>query len=188
MRLLLFLVFLVVPILEIWVLIQVGAAIGGWTTVGLLLADALLGSWLIRREGRRAWAALREGVGSGRLPDKELADGAMIVAGGTLLLAPGFLTDILGFALILPFTRPLMRRLGAWFLARQVRTLVRSSPYANLGMPFPTATAEPGRQPGQSGQNGQPGRNGQPGQDGGSGQQPQPGAGKIVTGEIIRED
>ncbi|GAA3102411.1 FxsA family protein [Streptosporangium carneum] len=136
MRLLLFLVFLVVPVLEIWVLIQVGQVIGGWPTVALLLADSLLGAWIVRREGRRAWRNLQAALQSGRMPDRELADGAMIVAGGTLLLTPGFVTDIAGFLCILPFTRPLVRRLGTWFFARRVRTLAKTAAGPGLGSPF----------------------------------------------------
>ncbi|WP_066368452.1 FxsA family protein [Herbidospora mongoliensis] len=137
LRIGLFLAFLVVPVLEIWLLIQIGEVIGGWTTVGLLIADSLLGAWLVRREGRRAWAALQEAIESGRMPDKELADGALIVAGGALLLTPGFITDIFGFFMILPFTRPIARRGAAWFLGRRVKAMAARSPYAPFiaGMP-----------------------------------------------------
>jgi UPF0716 protein FxsA len=129
LRIGLFLAFLVVPVLEIWLLIQIGSVIGGWQTVALLIADSLVGAWLVRREGRRAWAALQSAVQSGRMPDRELADGGMVVAGGALLVTPGFLTDILGFILILPFTRPLARRALAWFLRRRVQVLAARSPY-----------------------------------------------------------
>lgn len=132
MRILLFLAFLVVPVLEIWLLIQVGQVIGGWTTVALLIADSLLGAWIVRREGRRAWKALQEALGAGRMPDKELADGGLILVGGALLLTPGFLTDVFGFLCVLPFTRPLMRRLAGWFFARRVKTLAQASPYSRL--------------------------------------------------------
>ncbi|MGW0200054.1 FxsA family protein [Nonomuraea sp. NPDC003201] len=135
MRLLLFLAFLVVPVLEIWLLIQVGSVIGGPATVALLIADSLLGAWLVRREGRRAWRALQEAIGSGRMPERELADGGLVLVGGALLLTPGFFTDVFGFLCILPFTRPLMRRLGAWFFDRRVKRLAASSPYANLFPP-----------------------------------------------------
>jgi UPF0716 protein FxsA len=132
LRIGLFLAFLVVPVLEIWVLIQIGSVIGGWQTVALLIADSVLGAWLVRHEGRRAWAALRTAIQSGRMPDRELADGAMIVAGGALLLTPGFVTDLFGFFLILPFTRPIARRWLSWFLGRRVRVLAGGSPYAPL--------------------------------------------------------
>ncbi|GAA3261995.1 FxsA family protein [Nonomuraea helvata] len=132
MRLLLFLAFLVVPVLEIWLLIQVGSVIGGPATVALLIADSLLGAWLVRREGRRAWQALQEALRSGRMPDRELADGGLVLVGGALLLTPGFFTDVFGFLCVLPFTRPLMRRLGAWFFDRRVKKLSASSPYSHL--------------------------------------------------------
>ncbi|MFC4591555.1 FxsA family protein [Sphaerisporangium corydalis] len=134
LRVLMFISFLIVPVLEIWVLIQIGQVIGGWQTVGLLILDSLLGAWLVRREGRRAWRALRQALESGRMPDRELADGALIVAGGTLLLTPGFVTDIAGFFLILPFTRPVARRWLTWFFGRRVRAMASGSPF---GVMFP---------------------------------------------------
>jgi UPF0716 protein FxsA len=108
---LLVLAFVVVPLVEIYVLIQVGQVIGPWWTILLLIADSILGGWLIRREGRRAWLALTTALNSGQMPAKELADGALILIGGTLMLSPGFVTDGLGILLILPFTRPAFRRL-----------------------------------------------------------------------------
>src|SRR3954471_23228441 len=88
--------FVVVPLVEIYVIIQVGQAIGAWWTILLLVLDSILGTWLIRHEGARAWGALREALDSGRMPAKELADGALILIGGTLMLAPGFVTDGFG--------------------------------------------------------------------------------------------
>ncbi len=103
--------FIVVPLVEIYVIIQVGQAIGPWWTILLLVVDSILGSWLIRLEGSRAWRALRETLDSGGMPARELADGALILIGGTLMLAPGFVTDAFGILMILPVTRPLFRRL-----------------------------------------------------------------------------
>jgi UPF0716 protein FxsA len=108
---LLFALFIVVPLVEIYVIIQVGQAIGPWWTILLLVLDSILGSWLIRHEGSRAWRALREALDHGRMPARELADGALILIGGTLMLAPGFVTDAFGMLMILPVTRPLFRRL-----------------------------------------------------------------------------
>ena len=107
---LLFILFIVVPLVEIYVIIQVGQAIGPWWTILLLVLDSILGSWLIRLEGGRAWLALRDSLDSGRMPAKELGDGALILIGGTLMLAPGFVTDAFGILMILPFTRPFFRR------------------------------------------------------------------------------
>ena len=108
---LLVIAFVVVPLVEIYVLIQVGQVIGPWWTILLLVADSILGGWLIRREGRKAWRALTTALNSGQMPAKELADGALILIGGTLMLTPGFVTDGLGILLILPMTRPVARRL-----------------------------------------------------------------------------
>jgi len=112
--------FIVVPLVEIYVLIQVGQVIGVWWTILLLVADSILGTWLIRREGGRAWRALQAALSSGRMPAKELADGALILIGGTLMLAPGFVTDAVGILLILPLTRPVARRLLTTVVARRL--------------------------------------------------------------------
>jgi len=98
-----------VPLLEIVVLLQVGRAIGPWWTILLLLADSVFGAWLIKREGRRAARALTSALETGRMPARELADGILILVGGTLMLSPGFVTDLFGMLMILPFTRPLAR-------------------------------------------------------------------------------
>jgi UPF0716 protein FxsA len=102
--------FVVVPLVEIYVLIQVGQVIGVWWTILLLIADSIYGGWLIRHEGGRAWQALTNALNSGQMPAKELADAALILVGGTLMLSPGFVTDAMGIVLILPFTRPVARR------------------------------------------------------------------------------
>ena len=86
----------------------------------LLVADCIQGGWLIRREGRRAWQALTNALNSGRMPASELADAALILVGGTLMLTPGFVTDVVGLVLILPFTRPLARRVLTRVVSRQL--------------------------------------------------------------------
>ncbi len=106
-----FVLLLVVPILEIATIIAVGRTIGGWETVFLLLIESALGAWLVRREGARAWSALNTALRTGQMPSRELSDAALVLVGGTLLLTPGFLTDIVGFFFILPFSRPIARTL-----------------------------------------------------------------------------
>ena len=118
--------FLVVPIIEIYVLIQVGQVIGAWWTVALLIADSIFGSWLLKREGVRAWRALQVALTEGRMPARELADAALIVFGGTLMISPGFVTDVFGLLAILPFTRPFARRVLTAVVARRV-TVVRNA-------------------------------------------------------------
>ncbi|MEX2328933.1 MAG: FxsA family protein [Nitriliruptoraceae bacterium] len=101
MVLLLLLAFVVLPLVEIAVILRVGAIIGtGWTVL-LLVADSVLGAWLLRREGTRAWRELRASLGDGQWPGDAVANGAMILVGGTLLVTPGFVTDLFGFVLLL---------------------------------------------------------------------------------------
>jgi UPF0716 protein FxsA len=107
---LLVLLFIVIPIAELYVIIQVGEAIGVLPTLALLLLDAVLGSLLLRHQGRGAWRRFNEALAQRRFPGKEVADGLLIVIGGTLLLAPGFITDIFGIFLLIPPTRAIARR------------------------------------------------------------------------------
>lgn len=110
MPLLLLIAFIVVPLAELWVIGAVADVLSLGPTLVLLLLDSVLGAWLVRREGSRAWRAFREAVEAGRVPGDELTEGALLLFGGALLLTPGFLTDALGLALVLPLTRrPLAR-------------------------------------------------------------------------------
>ena len=122
---------LVVPTLELAIIIAVGRQIGGWLTLGLLIAESALGAWLVRREGARAWRALSQALKSGRMPAGELSDAALVLVGGTLLLTPGFLTDVVGFFFIIPFTRPIARRALTRLIERR---LLGSGP--GIGGPF----------------------------------------------------
>ncbi len=115
-----FLALLVVPTVEIAVIIGVGRVIGAWPTVLLLLLESLFGAWLVKREGGRAWAALRDALRSGRMPSRQLADAALVLVGGTLLLTPGFVTDLVGFGFVVPLTRPIARRLLEAAVARRL--------------------------------------------------------------------
>ena len=101
----------VMPLLEITAVIAVGQLIGVWPTITLLVLESALGAWIVRREGGRAWEALVTALQTGRMPSRELSDAALILVGGVLLLTPGFVTDILGFLVVLPVTRPVTRRL-----------------------------------------------------------------------------
>jgi UPF0716 protein FxsA len=125
--------FLVVPVVEIYVIVQVGQEIGVLPTVGLLVVESLIGGWLVKREGGRAWRALKGAVGGGRVPSVELADAALVLVGGTLLLTPGFVTDVLGFFLVLPLTRPVARRLLGVLAARRAAAVARHGAGAPRG-------------------------------------------------------
>ncbi|MGH2922798.1 MAG: FxsA family protein, partial [Solirubrobacterales bacterium] len=106
---LLLVLFIVVPLVELYVIIQVGQAIGIVPTLFLLLADAILGAWLLRSQGRGAWVRFNRALAEGRVPAKEALDGVLVVFGGALLLTPGFLTDIFGLVLLIPPTRAAVR-------------------------------------------------------------------------------
>jgi UPF0716 protein FxsA len=114
------LLFIAVPLAELAVIIQVGEAIGVWWTIALLLADSLLGSWLMRHQGRATWRRFNEALQAGRMPAREVLDGALVIFGGALLLTPGFITDVLGLGLLLPPTRALVRAVLARRLAQRM--------------------------------------------------------------------
>lgn len=116
---LLLILFIVVPIVELYVIIQIGGLIGVLPTIALLLADALLGSLLLRHQGRGAWRRFNQAIAERRFPAREVADGLMIAIGGTLLLTPGFITDIVGLLLLIPPTRAIARRILRGFFMRR---------------------------------------------------------------------
>ena len=107
----LLILFIVVPIVELAVIIQVGSLIGVGPTIALLILDSVLGTLLMRAQGRAAWRRFTEAVQAGRPPAREVIDGGLVLLGGAFLLAPGFITDIVGICLLLPPTRALVRRL-----------------------------------------------------------------------------
>jgi UPF0716 protein FxsA len=109
MRVLLFVLFILVPIAELYVLIQIGQAIGVLPTIALLIVDSVLGAALMRSQGRAAWMRFNVALSEGRVPGREVMDGALVIFGGALLLTPGFLSDILGLSLLLPPSRAVIR-------------------------------------------------------------------------------
>jgi UPF0716 protein FxsA len=117
---LLVILFIVVPIAELYLIIQIGSLIGVVPTLALLLADALLGSLLLRQQGRGAWRRFNAALAERRFPGREVADGLLIAIGGTLLLTPGFLTDIVGLVFLIPPTRAIVRRLLRGVVGRRL--------------------------------------------------------------------
>jgi len=111
--------FIAVPIVELWVIIEVGGLIGILPTLALLFAMSILGATLLRHEGRGAWQRFNQAISQHRFPGREVADGLMITIGGALLLTPGFITDVVGLLLLLPPTRAIARRLLQAFVARR---------------------------------------------------------------------
>ena len=128
------LLFIVVPIVEIYVIIQVGQAIGPWWTIALLIADSILGSMLMRSQGRAAWRRFNEALAAGRAPAREVLDGVLVIFGGAFLLTPGFISDVFGLIFLIPPTRAIARR----FI---VRSVLRRTPAGRAAM-FATRRAE----------------------------------------------
>jgi UPF0716 protein FxsA len=119
MLLRLFLLFTIVPIIEVWLLIKVGRVIGALPTVAILLAISMAGAWLARSQGFRVMVNLRDELAAGRIPAAQLLDGAMILTGGILLLTPGFFTDFIGLFFLIPFTRTVLKQLLRRWLERR---------------------------------------------------------------------
>jgi UPF0716 protein FxsA len=122
MRAALIFAFIIVPLIELWIIVQVGQTVGVAWTILALLAVSVLGAWLMRREGMRAWTRFRSALAAGRVPADEVLDGALVLFGGALLLTPGFASDIAGLSLMFPPTRApvasvIRRRLGSRFAA-----------------------------------------------------------------------
>ena len=145
MVLLLVLLFIVFPIAEIYVIIQVGQAIGALWTVLILIVDSIIGARLLSWQGRRAWLKFQSALAEGRIPHREVLDGVLIIMGGAFLLTPGFISDILGVLLLLPPTRAVVRRALVRVLlnprrARWARVVVRTGPVGPV-------TAEPRSEP-----------------------------------------
>ncbi|HVE91592.1 MAG TPA: FxsA family protein [Actinomycetota bacterium] len=102
--------FLVVPLAEIYVLVKVGQVIGVLETIGLLVVVSIAGAWLAKREGLGVYRRFREQVGQGRVPGAEIVDGVLVIMAGAMLLTPGFLTDVAALVLLLPPVRASVRR------------------------------------------------------------------------------
>jgi UPF0716 protein FxsA len=98
-----------IPILELYVILQVAHVIGLLPTLALLIAVSVMGAWLLKREGAAAWRRVREALARGEMPATQVADGALVVLGGALLLTPGFVTDALGLLLLIPAVRVALR-------------------------------------------------------------------------------
>lgn len=111
----LFLLFVIMPVLELYVLIRVGQWIGAWPTIGLVFLTAAVGITLLRYQGLATLQAVRARLDAGELPAREMVEGLVLVVGGAVFLAPGFITDIFGFCCLLPPTR---RRIARWLMTK----------------------------------------------------------------------
>jgi UPF0716 protein FxsA len=114
-------VFIVLPLAELYVILEVvGPWLDWYGTVALLVADSILGSLLLRAQGRAVWRRFNTVLAEGRVPHREVLDGVLIVFGGAFLITPGFITDVLGLILLIPPTRAVVRRILARRLGRRV--------------------------------------------------------------------
>jgi len=113
--------------LEVFVIVQVAQLIGWWV-LPLLAFTSLVGAWLVKREGAKAWASLRDGLRAGEAPAGKLGDAAVVLAGGLLILVPGFVTDVVGALVVLPPSRPLVRRLLGAVFGGKIADLERAVP------------------------------------------------------------
>jgi UPF0716 protein FxsA len=109
--LVLLIIFIVVPLLELYVIVTVADSIGVVPTLLLLALDSVVGSLLLKSQGRAVWQRFSETMAAGRVPHREVLDGVMVIFGGAFLITPGFLSDVVGLVLLLPPTRALARRL-----------------------------------------------------------------------------
>jgi UPF0716 protein FxsA len=123
--------FIVVPFVELYIILEVvGPALGAPLTILLLAADSLIGAWLFRSQGRAVWRGFNSTLAAGGMPHREVVDGVLVIFGGAFLITPGFLTDIVGILLLLPPTRVLIRRLLIRRLGRRVTVgAVPGEPY-----------------------------------------------------------
>lgn len=119
--------FIVVPLAELYVILQVGEAIGAVWTVLLLAADSVLGSVLLRSQGRVVWRRFNEALAAGRMPHKEVQDGVLVIFGGAFLITPGFITDVVGLLMLLPPTRAVIRRFAMRVISRRVSLRVAAA-------------------------------------------------------------
>jgi UPF0716 protein FxsA len=136
MALALVLIFIVVPIAELYVLIQIGSAIGVLPTIALLILDSVLGAALMRSQGRAAWMRFNRAVEEGRVPGREVIDGVLVIFGGALLLTPGFISDFLGLILLLPPTRAIVRTVLVRRFAERILTSATSGAQSRMGRMF----------------------------------------------------
>ncbi|MFQ5569032.1 MAG: FxsA family protein [Rhodothermales bacterium] len=121
--------FLLVPVIELALLVQVDKLIGFWPTLGLIIITGLLGSFLARREGLSVWKRFNQRLATGGLPGKELLDGVIILMAGALLITPGVLTDVVGFLGLIPVTRAAIRKI----VVKRLDTTRSSHPYTFMG-------------------------------------------------------
>jgi UPF0716 protein FxsA len=120
--------FILLPLAELYVILKVGDAIGVFWTILLLAADSVIGSMLLRSQGRAVWRRFNRALSEGRMPHREVQDGVLVIFGGAFLITPGFITDVFGLAMLLPPTRAVIRRLAMRAIGRRMTVRVAGPP------------------------------------------------------------
>lgn len=121
-------IFVFIPIAELYVILRVGDALGWLPTLLILVGDSILGSILMRSQGRAVWKRFQEAMEAGRVPHREVLDGVLVIFGGAFLITPGFLTDVIGVLCLLPPTRTLVGRLVVRGAGRRFAVFVTGAP------------------------------------------------------------
>jgi len=121
-----FLFFLAVPFIEIYLLLTIGGVIGVFPTVLLVVFTAVLGAWLLRQQGFATWQRMQASLAQGAVPAYEMIEGPILLVGGALLLTPGFFTDAIGFACLLPQTR---RKFAQYIIEKQLINAQTGAPF-----------------------------------------------------------
>jgi len=112
-----FLVFVTIPFIEIYLLLQIGGIVGVFPTILLVVGTAVVGAGLLRQQGLATWVRLQENLAKGELPAYEMVEGPILLVGGALLLTPGFFTDVIGFACLIPGMR---RKIAQYIIEKRL--------------------------------------------------------------------
>ena len=116
----LFLLFTIIPVIELTLLIKVGSFIGALNTVIIVILTALIGAYMVKLEGIGVMSRIRRSMEEGVFPAEELIDGMMILVAGTLLLTPGFFTDLIGFLIVFPVSRAFIKKIAKRYIRKKI--------------------------------------------------------------------
>jgi UPF0716 protein FxsA len=134
--------FIVLPLAELYVIFKVGDSIGIVWTILLLAADSVVGSLLLRSQGRAVWRRFNQALAEHRMPHREVQDGVLVIFGGAFLITPGFITDVIGLLMLLPPTRAVIRRFAARAIGRRMQMRVATAGAGGRGFDVEGSAAE----------------------------------------------
>ena len=118
----LFLIFSLIPVIELALLIKVGSFIGALNTIIIVILTAIIGAWLVRMEGLGVMYRIQKNMQEGIFPAEELINGAMILVAGAMLLTPGFFTDIIGFLMVFPVSREFIKKIARRYIKKKINS------------------------------------------------------------------